>query len=270
LAGGSLSVLSCQPAHARGQGQRELPGDAAGAVPATTAGRGRDPRSGLREEGRAIIGLDFESFSKAPLPVVGLDNYIRDPSTRPLIASIASVDATTRYDFVFGSDGMDPVETRAEFVKHIAQVAKYHRIVAHNAGFERAALQLMGAGVLSQLLIDSAVIARGVGAGSRLESAAPQLLDANKMPEGARLIKKFSMPQEDGRILVEDPESWSDEDYDDWETFGLYCDLDAELSLGIAQAYSDFPNQEWEYEHLTPLMNLRGWPVDLDLVQGMH
>lgn len=201
---------------------------------------------------------------------MGLDNYIRDPSTRPLVASIASVDATTRYDFVFGSDGMDPVETKAVFVKHMTQVAKYHRIVAHNAGFERAVLQLMGAGIPSRLLIDSAVIARGVGAGSRLESAAPQLLDADKMVEGARLIQKFSVPQEDGRILVEDPESWSDEDYDDWETFGLYCDLDAELSLGIAQAYSDFPSQEWEYEHLTHLMNQRGWPVDLDLVQVMH
>ena len=224
------------------------------------------------------IGLDYETFGTRNLKVVGLDNYINDPQFRPLIASISSFDADdndlvdTRYDFVVNSDErriLTPEEQRVN-MDTFSRMANSFDQVAHNAGFERAVHARTGLCSPERVEYDSAVIARAVGAGEHLAAAAPQLLGIDKMPDGARLIQKFSVPQKDGYVYIDHVSDWTDEDWADWQLFGDYCDLDARLSLMIWNHWgSAIENREWRYEKLTQQMNTIGWPVDTDLVHAM-
>lgn len=210
---------------------------------------------------------------------MGLDNYINDPQFRPLIASISSfktVDSADmieiRYDFVVNSDErriLTPEEQRVN-MDAFSRMANSHYQVAHNAGFERAVHTRTGLCSPEMVKYDSAVIARAVGAGEHLAAAAPQLLGIDKMPDGVRLIQKFSIPQKDGYVYIDHVSDWTDEDWADWKLFGDYCDLDARLSLMIWDQWGfALEDREWGYEKLTQRMNTIGWPVDIDLVNAM-
>lgn len=223
-------------------------------------------------------GLDFETFGEVDLPTYGLDNYIKHPSFRPLLASVASTTSSgfhdmTRFDLVTAAAyGERRALTKGEREREIRRLQtllkKTMTIAAHNASFERAVLDHMKLGGWN--FQDSAVLARAVGGGSKLEAAAPQLVDADKMPDGLRLIKKFSVPQADGFVYVDHVDQWTDEDWADWALFGEYCDLDASLSLQITDHFiGDIPAREWRYELITQQMNDVGWFVDLDLVKAM-
>lgn len=211
-------------------------------------------------------GLDFETFGRVDLPKRGSDNYFNDPSFRPLIASVArrtspDVIRVTRCDFI----------QNPEAIKQLNVAIFDEVLVAQNASFERKALQHLSLQGSFKDIIDSAVIARAVGAASKLEAAAPQLVNVNKMESGLDLIKKFSMPQKDGYVFIEHLEDWSEQDWKDWQQFGDYCDLDAELSLRIAETYHEcILELEWDFEKLTQRINDRGWPVDMDLVKRMQ
>lgn len=216
-----------------------------------------------------MIGLDFETFSTVDLPKHGLHNYVSSLSFRPLIGSVAwrndSGDIKViRHDFVFETDAAQ----RLRFALQDEWIA------AHNASFEQAVIQHTKelSECTNYFFTDTAVLARAVGAGGSLAAAAPQLLHGqSKLEEGAHLIKKFSMPQEDGYVYVDNLADWTEEDRKDWETFGVYCDQDAVLSLLLAEKLAgEFPPTERLYWELTEKMNLRGWPVDLDLVEKMQ
>lgn len=213
------------------------------------------------------VGLDFETFCRADLKEVGLDNYVNHPSFRPLIASLAYDDGSRlvvrTFDFVFND-----TDTK-DFLDSLLLTSG--PIAAHNAMFERMTLKHMGFPHHEKRWRDTAVIARALGAGERLEVAAPQLLGGDKMDDGRRLIRKFSMPQADGRVLVEDTEDWTEEDLEDWNLFKEYCELDARLSYQLYEQYGgNLPHAEWRYDELTQQLNMVGWPVDLALVDAMN
>lgn len=222
---------------------------------------------------RVLMGLDFETFGTRSLPDVGLANYLDDPQFRVLLASTAVRDATSgmiithTFDFISGNMVHSPGELPDEFETYVSEAT----LVAHNAAFEIGVLKKKFPRVAAaNTIIDSAVIARGVGAGSKLEAAAPQLLDVNKMDVGKRLIQKFSMPLEDGTILVDQWEDWDEETWDDWRMFVEYCEMDAKLSLMIAEIYWQHFKKEIRYQQITQQMNEIGWHVDLDLVARMQ
>lgn len=214
-----------------------------------------------------MYGLDYETFAHVNLKTQGLDNYINDPEFRPLLASVAKRNdagkiAVERIDFI----------TKGGTTEHLKEAfSDVPSIAAHNASFERAVSRRLKLPFNPSDFIDTAVIARAVGAGERLESAAPQLLGVNKLADGTRLIQKFSMPQKNGHIYIDHIDEWTQNDWDDWTLFGHYCDLDATLSLMIAEQYGFIiPNREWLYELRTQQMNDIGWPVDLGLLRLMQ
>ena len=208
-----------------------------------------------------FIGLDFETYSAADLPKVGLHNYVQDPTFRPLIAAVAlekGVEITI--DFAYNMHGLGPLR----------ELLDGQYIAAHNAGFEQAVLRRMGIDLPSSRFIDTAVLARCEGFGSSLEAAAPQLLGVNKMAEGRDLIKLFSIPGEyqDEDNLEFDPDIVAAHPWD-WSEFRKYCLLDAQLSWQIASQLLTGKDRELEYAAITLDMNNEGWPVDLDLVKEM-
>lgn len=213
------------------------------------------------------IGLDFETFSDVNLPKHGLDRYVSSPNFEALIACI--VDTT-----VSGQ----PYRTTFELYKdhpkakhntlRLQEWLQDNFVVAHNASFERAVLQRIGIDLPASQFIDSAVIARAVGAGGSLEAAAAQLLSMDKLDSGKALIQLFCIPEKgrttfDSSLVQSHPDKWAD--------FELYCARDAELSLEILQAYSGWLTpQEWDFAPLTLAMNDVGWTVDTGLVEIMQ
>lgn len=221
--------------------------------------------------GGTIIGLDFETWGSRPLPKVGLDNYLSDPEFRVNIAHIAwkiggpgVIDArSTGYDFVeYGRSS----QVWLDFANEIANAST---IVAHNVTFERRVLDKMGIRSDHIHWVDSAMIARAMGAAGALENAAPQLLDTTKMSSGKRLIQKFSVPN--AAFNFKRP-TWTQVCNDpDWLEYHKYCGVDAQLSLRIALRYgATLLGKEYDYEKLTHAMNEVGWTVDRNSVELMQ
>lgn len=218
-----------------------------------------------------MIGLDFETYSAVDLPVHGAARYFEHETFRPLLGSITRPHTYTgslqchRLDFV-----RKPEQARKDLERLLDQGCL---IVAHNAGFEQRVLEHLGFGLPTSQFIDSAMVARAVGGGSRLEAAAPQLLNTQKMEEGKELIKRFSIPgmyQEASGSLHFNPEIIEQHPLE-WEAFGEYCDLDSKLGLELALQYFPLlPRKEYRYQQLTMDMNRTGWRVDIDLVKEMQ
>lgn len=213
------------------------------------------------------IGLDFETWGSRDIRKVGLDNYVNDPEFRVLIGSISSRNERTQgfdeeeFDFV---EDYDRAWTELNSNVRAATI-----IVAHNAGFERLVLARIGIDAGHIQWVDSAVIARAMGASSSLENAAPQLLMSDKMHEGKRLIQRFSVPN---LLFGNKPPTWDQVKNDpDWRLYHEYCGIDASLSLRLAYRYGPMvPETEYLYEQLTYQMNRVGWTVDQDSLRDMQ
>ena len=221
-----------------------------------------------------LMGLDFETYGAVSLPDHGLERYVADKSFTPLIACTASFSEgggllVTRFDFT------DP----ATFYTEVTRLRSWlsGRIVcAHNAGFEQRVLQWLGIELPTENIVDTAVVARAAGAGGKLEAAAPQLLGTDKLEDGWRLIKLFSIPSKE---QLERGERYFDtglksEHVEDWETFNVYCELDAKLSLKLAWEIGFqlglIGSDELRYQAVTMEMNQRGWHVDVACVEEMQ
>lgn len=218
---------------------------------------------------RRMIGLDFETYSSVDLPLHGIDRYLDTPDFQVLLVSMA-------YEI-----GSNIVTDTLDF-NQLGQTAATQRlrdwirgkkIAAHNAGFEYLVLKRIGINVPAPRFVDSAVVSRAAGGGSRLEAAAPQLLGFDKMEEGRDLIKLFSIPgkyQEQSGKSGFDPQVIADNP-DKWLLFKQYCELDSRLSLELALEYEYFlTDMEHAFNAVTMRMNERGWPVDLPLVEEMQ
>ena len=214
------------------------------------------------------IGLDFETYASTDLTVHGLDRYVSCPDFRPLIAAVATVK-----DGVWDREVFDFVEDYDGAKVGLFTAIADRNIVAHNAGFEKAVLEQMGIKIPISRFLDSAVMARAMGAAGKLEAAAPQLLDEDKLASGWELIKLFSIPgkyQERNGNGAFDPAIVA-EHLDEWAEFAYYCMIDATLSLKLALAYDpDRHAEEMVNNTITMDMNSTGWHVDVDLVRNMQ
>lgn len=215
------------------------------------------------------IGLDFETYGAVNLPTHGLDRYVSDLSFQALIASACERAADGRMTTM----SFDFVEDRAASIRELGRLLVGAKIVAHNAGFEQRVLEWLGIRLPSSRFIDSAAVARGCGAASRLEAAAPQLLGTDKMEEGRNLIKLFSIPgkyQEDTGSPLFDARV-AEEHPDEWRLFKEYCGLDAQLGLRIYEEWGHhYGPAEEAFQAITMDMNRAGWRVDVAMVEEMQ
>ena len=213
------------------------------------------------------LGLDFETFSGVDITKVGLDNYINHPDFEPLLGAIAwretpsSEISTHLYDFVQRRSPLN------DFPGDLNLLVKDGRtLAAHNSMFEKLVLnRRWPTQIPATRIVDTAVVARCMGADSKLENAAPQLLDPTmrKHTEGKRLIRKFSTGTRPSKDQVKDDP--------DWELYGEYCVQDAKLSLLLAEKFAlILQEKELRYQQLTDQMNRVGWKVDLDIVDTMQ
>ncbi len=209
-----------------------------------------------------IIAIDFETYSAAPLPSVGLANYVADPTFRPTVVAVATDTGVSSMDFVLADPAVVTAALRATLTKPDTIV------VAYNAGFEEAVLRHLGIDVM---VYDSAVVAAVAGANRHLAGAARQLLDENKLDEDGKLLRTFAMPQPDQADLAFDIQLVHDNP-DLWLKFHEYCRRDAVLARRIYVEWASEPGlhrREMMFAQVTQQMNATGWPVDVDAARAM-
>lgn len=217
-----------------------------------------------------VIGLDFETYSPVDLKDHGAPRYFEHPDWCVTLAGtytkVSASPVSKSYDFA-----LDPEQAKVQLAHDIeGQV-----VVGHNVGFEKMVLRKLGMLDLPESFIDSAVIARAVGASSSLEKAAPQLLGPGSLKgvAGRELFKLFAIPnkyQEENGSSAFDPLVVQDNPAQ-WREYQDYCMLDAQLSwmLEIQWGFA-VRQEEYELAELTEKLNLRGWPVDMRLVEEMQ
>ena len=204
------------------------------------------------------VGLDFETYAAVPLPEVGLARYVNHPTFMPTLASIATSSGTQTFEF--------PHENPNKLARILTSGV---RVVAHNAGFERAVLKSMGIHVP---VFDSAVVAAVAGADRHLAGAAVQLLNKPKLDEDRSLLRLFAMKQKD-QVSDEFDRDLIKKHRVAWAAFKKYCERDAELSREIVFLWGGHTAQferEMRYAQITLSMNEQGWPVDIASVEEMR
>ena len=184
-----------------------------------------------------FIGIDFETYCEESIRARGIYNYATHPSFRPILVSLVAggtVHETMSYDLT------DPA-ARREFLDSMENfIDKDYIFAAHNAAFDRLCCAHFG---LFPRMVDTA---------------------------GKDLIKKFCLPMPDGTALVDHRDEWAKEDWADWNLFIQYCNADAASAIDLVTdgtLMSHLYTELTAYERLTAVMNERGWPVDLALVE---
>ena len=200
-----------------------------------------------------MIALDFETFSGVNLKDVSYNQYFNDPQYHPQRCGFFGT-------FPPAAEDLSPADRRAaydtllpyqmpnghlggqlDFLQHPeharAVVEAIHvldrLVVLHNRSFDTKAISaLVPKSITSQVsYIDTAMLSRRLGGSSNLDSALRQWMNNSiKMPEGRRLLKKFSLcdTPPTAEAVKHDP---------DWALYGEYAYQDARLAFKLAQFF---------------------------------
>lgn len=218
-----------------------------------------------------MLYLDFETASCLDLRKVGLDRYVKHPSTRAILLGWAFEDDEVQ--LWEPHLGPMPVELRSALanpeVKKLAWNFPFeHNIAKHTLGIE----------IPFEHAIDPMVWARHLSLPGSLEAAGAAIglpFDLLKKTEGKRLIKKFSEPfhkgGEETLFGISEPRfhNWEDEPAD-WTLFSEYCRQDVRAERAIFKIVSNVPLPEKEQRAwiLDQKINHRGIPVNRHFVQN--
>ena len=211
-----------------------------------------------------MFHIDFETYSPIDLKKVGAYKY--GECCEILMAAIAKDDDEPllwinpkHRDTLPSQDGADDLVAE--------MLASTEPTYAHNASFEHAVSihspHFSGIDVkrwrcTSRMAAFAGIQASLVKAGSDLR------LQDQKDPEGSKLIAKFSIPQPDGSRVFpwQSPMAFA--------RFGLYCIQDVKTEQALHQKLKAFELDRYthllESYHNTLVMNARGYPVDVGMV----
>jgi DNA polymerase len=205
--------------------------------------------------------LDVESFSRVNLRSAGMWRYWQDDSTELLCLSYAL--------------GNGPVKTWSPYKKQpppdalLQAVQQGHRIVAHNAQFERLAWRWLANRYGWPQLKDAqlrctAAQAAALALPRALGKVASALgLEAQKDAEGKRLLRKFAQPQRKGnRIMPAD-------DPADFDKLIEYCAQDVRSEAELHYYLPPLSSSEENIWQLDLQINERGLPIDRELILAM-
>ena len=229
----------------------------------------------------SVFHIDYESRSKADLTEVGAYRYAADPSTRLLMMAISKDDQEPRIlypswilapDFhfdLFPEEKPDQIAVAwwDELVNSDSEV------YAHYAGFEIAMTQhrlledfkyLFGAiPKLSQWRCTAALGRRAALPGSLEKLGDALKLEQQKDKAGKLLIKKFSMPKEDGTFN----EPW--DFVPEFDAFSKYCLQDVRTEQAIEKRLRPFAlkGESLNTWKVDCIINSLGVPVNVDGLQ---
>ena len=213
----------------------------------------------------ALMGIDIETYSSAPLPRCGVYRYCDAPDFEILLFSYAFDDAPVKTIDLAGGESLPKEVISALEDPGIIKVA-------YNAQFERVCLsRYLGHWLDPHQWRCTMVMAAYLTLPGRLADAAVALgTTEKKMEEGKDLIRYFSVPckatkTNGGRtrnLPADAPEKWA--------VYRQYNAQDVETERAIRKALEKYPlpEQEWELYALDQQINDRGVRVDKKLVKN--
>jgi len=218
------------------------------------------------------LHLDFETRSRIPLDVRGLDNYAKDPSTSVLLCAYAFGDRAPK----LWQPHLDP-KIPADLEDALND--PFSTAYAWNSAFEQAICRhVLKIDKPIHEFRDPMVSSRYMSMPGSLDAAGEILglgSEAAKLKSGKRLIQLFCSPEDEGG--EENLFGVSEPTFRDWRTdpaewllFGKYCVQDVIAERAIFKKLQKFPvpDSEWETWVLSEKINGRGVPTDQVLVSG--
>ncbi len=213
----------------------------------------------------ALMGLDLETYSSAPLPKCGVYRYCDAPDFEILLFSYAFDDEPVQtIDLASGETLPKEVISALEDPGIIK--------VAYNAQFERVCLsRYLGHWLDPQQWRCTMVMAAYLTLPGRLADAAVALGTAEKkMEEGKDLIRYFSVPCKPTKTNGGRTRNLPADAPEKWAVYRQYNAQDVETERAIRKALEKYPlpEQEWELYALDQQINDRGVRVDKKLVKN--
>lgn len=213
----------------------------------------------------ALMGLDLETYSSAPLPKCGVYRYCDAPDFEILLFSYAFDDEPVQtVDLASGETLPKEVISALEDSNIIK--------VAYNAQFERVCLsRYLGHWLDPRQWRCTMVMAAYLTLPGRLADAAVALgATEKKMEEGKDLIRYFSVPCKPTKTNGGRTRNLPTDAPDKWAVYRQYNAQDVETERAIRKALEKYPlpEQEWELYALDQQINDRGVRVDKKLVKN--
>ena len=213
----------------------------------------------------ALMGLDLETYSLAPLPRCGVYRYCDAPDFEILLFSYAFDDAPVKtIDLASG----ETLPQEAISALEDPGIIK----VAYNAQFERVCLsRYLGHWLDPHQWRCTMVMAAYLTLPGRLADAAVALgTTEKKMEEGKDLIRYFSVPCKPTKTNGGRTRNLPADAPEKWAVYRQYNAQDVETERAIRKALEKYPlpEQEWELYALDQQINDRGVRVDKKLVKN--
>lgn len=202
-----------------------------------------------------VLSIDIETFSDISLIDLGVYKYVSSQNFKILLFAYAIDDDPVQVIDLKNGEKI-PDEIFSMLIDEIVIKS------AFNAQFERVCLdKFFGFKTVNWQC--SMIKAWSCGITGGLASAGDAIglpPEEQKMKEGKRLIKKFSVPNSktQGSLL----------DDEDWDLFKAYCIQDVEVERKIRKKLEKFSTPDWEQELYTldQKINDAGIRLDLDMV----
>ena len=213
----------------------------------------------------ALMGLDLETYSSAPLPRCGVYRYCDAPDFEILLFSYAFDDAPVKtIDLASG----ETLPQEAISALEDPGIIK----VAYNAQFERVCLsRYLGHWLDPHQWRCTMVMAAYLTLPGKLADAAVALgTTEKKMEEGKDLIRYFSVPCKPTKTNGGRTRNLPTDAPEKWAVYRQYNAQDVETERAIRKALEKYPlpEQEWELYALDQQINDRGVRVDKKLVKN--
>jgi DNA polymerase len=203
---------------------------------------------------KLTLSIDIETYSSIDLRKSGVYRYAESPDFKVLMIAFAY--------------GAGDVRIETEITLELMEALTNPAIIktAYNANFERVCLsKWLGIELPADHWRCTMVHALELGLPGSLGEVAKALgVDEQKDAQGKRLIKKYCMPNKDGRQNLP-----SDELVDtDWQAFKEYCRQDVRTEMAVRKKLEQFPlhEGEWALWAIDQAINDRGIEIDTVLV----
>ncbi len=203
---------------------------------------------------KLILSIDIETYSSVDLRKSGVYRYTEAPDFQVLMIA-----------FAYGGGDVQIVDDAPfDLINALANPAIIKS--AFNANFERVCLsKWLGVKLPADQWRCTMVHALELGLPTSLDEVAKALgVNQQKDSAGKKLIKKYCMPNKDGKQNLP-----SDELVDtDWQAFKEYCIQDVRTEMAVRKKLEQFPlhDDEWKLWAIDQTINDRGIEIDSVLV----
>ena len=213
------------------------------------------------------VSIDIETYSPIDLKKAGLYKYAQSPDFEILLIAWVKDDRhTIRCLGMTNPNPYDLDELLSELYSEDNLLHAYNAAFEHyciNTWLSRQGLRELPLSRWRCTMAHGLYCGYTAGLGATGEAMGlPQ--DKRKLGIGAALIRKFCVPQRDGKRITakDEPEKW--------ELFKTYCrqDVETEREIGRRLARWPMPDREQQLWELTCEANIAGVGVDMALVRS--